>query len=260
MSSMEMAPLLTASSKIFVSAAPASIARVTNSVFSSRIDHNLSSISSLSAASGLSNRACAPAFECSPMRILQAPMLSSATWRLSFSGSRTPSGLSWEHHETGILAFGHEIMVNSCLIRRQWALPAYQKSRQIFDFGRLSAYNAALSIPPSRTNPKKRPHGRTFPVQEHHAPQRPAGCPEIQAVQQAGAGNHRGGQNGPARSLDECPAARRDHFRAPGEHVEGLDRARGEEGDRLRGRELRRDPLRGLWPGRRRRDRRGPDR
>ena len=47
---------------------------------------------------------------------------------------------------------------------------------------------------------------------------------------------------------------------APGEHVEGLDRARDQEGDRQRGRELRRDPLRGLWPGRRRRDRRGADR
>src|SRR5919106_1449814 len=34
------------------------------------------------------------------------------------------------------------------------------------------------------------PHGRPFPIQEHHAPQGPAGCPEVQAVQQAGPRNH----------------------------------------------------------------------
>jgi len=46
-------------------------------------------------------------------------------------------------------------MVNDCLIRRQRAVPAYRKPGEIFDFGRLSAYNAALSIPPSRTNRKR---------------------------------------------------------------------------------------------------------
>src|SRR5437868_4110963 len=94
----------------------------------------------------------------------------------------------------------------------------------------------------SRTN-RKRDHGRTFPVQEHHAPQGPAGCPEVETVQQAGAGNHRCGQDGPARSRHKRAAARCHHFRPPGKHVEGLDRARGEEGERRRGRELRRDPL-----------------
>ena len=55
MSSIEIAPLSTPFSKIFFSAAPASIARVTASVLSSWIDHSLSSIFSISAASGRSN-------------------------------------------------------------------------------------------------------------------------------------------------------------------------------------------------------------
>src|SRR6266702_2428707 len=50
---------------------------------------------------------------------------------------------------------------------------------------------------------QRHPHGRTFPVQEHHAPQGPAGCAEVEVVQQAGAGNHRRGQDGPARSQHE---------------------------------------------------------
>ena len=62
--------------------------------------------------------------------------------------------------------------------------------------------------PIARTNPRKRPHGRTFPVQEHHAPQGAAGCPEVEAVRQAGAGNHRRGQARDARSRDEPAAAR----------------------------------------------------
>ena len=41
---------------------------------------------------------------------------------------------------------------------------------------------------------------------------------------------------------------------------QGQYRARHQEGDRRRRRELRRGPLRGLWPGRRRRHRRGADR
>jgi hypothetical protein len=89
--------------------------------------------------------------------------------------------LSGNSNETGILAARHEIMVNDCLTGTQRAVPAYRKPGEIFDFGRSSAYNAAFSIPiPDES--KKRPHGRTFPVQEHHAPQGPAGCPEIQAV------------------------------------------------------------------------------
>ena len=52
MSSIEIAPLSTPFSKILVSAAPASMARVTNSVFSSWIAHSLSSIFSCSSASG----------------------------------------------------------------------------------------------------------------------------------------------------------------------------------------------------------------
>ena len=58
---MEIAPLATACSKIFVSCAPASMARVTNSVFSSWIAHNLSSIFSVSSAFEPSNRALVPA-------------------------------------------------------------------------------------------------------------------------------------------------------------------------------------------------------
>ena len=47
---------------------------------------------------------------------------------------------------------------------------------------------------------------------------------------------------------------------ARGEHAEGQYRPRHQEGARRRCRELRRDPLRGLRPGRRRGHRRGPDR
>ena len=47
---------------------------------------------------------------------------------------------------------------------------------------------------------------------------------------------------------------------AAGKHAQGQYRARHQEGDRRRRRELRRNPLRGLRPGRRRRHRRGADR
>src|SRR5713101_1037463 len=53
-----------------------------------------------------------------------------------------------------MLAVGREIMVNNCPIDRQRTLPAYRKHLQIFDFGRLPAYNAAPSTPTSRTNPR----------------------------------------------------------------------------------------------------------
>jgi YebC/PmpR family DNA-binding regulatory protein len=60
-----------------------------------------------------------------------------------------------EHENaTGILAFGHEVMVNDCLTSGQQALPAYQKCWHIFDFAGFAAYNAALSIP-YRTNSER---------------------------------------------------------------------------------------------------------
>src|SRR5947207_15321949 len=83
MSLSEIAPLATPFSKIPVSAVPASIARVTNSVFSSWIDHSLSSIFSVSSAFAASKRACAPALECSVILILQAPTSCSIAGRLS---------------------------------------------------------------------------------------------------------------------------------------------------------------------------------
>src|ERR1700686_3296561 len=73
----------------------------------------------------------------------------------------------------------------------------------------------------SRTNPRKKPHGRTFPVQEHHAPQGAAGRPEVKAVRQAGARNHVRREDGPARPRHECAAARRDHLRPAGDHASG---------------------------------------
>src|SRR5258707_2906793 len=45
-------------------------------------------------------------------------------------------------------------MVNNCLIFRQAAVRAYPHGPQIFDFGRLAAYKAALHPHPSRTNPR----------------------------------------------------------------------------------------------------------
>ena len=178
----------------------------------------------------------------------------------AFETNRTPWGLLEVEIGCGILPSGHEVMVNKCLIFRQAALLTYQNARQIFDFGRSPAYKAALSHPNHPDESQENPHGRPFPIQEHHAPQGPAGCPEVEAVRQAGAGNHGRRQAGPARSGDEPAAARRHHRRAPGEHAEGQYRARDQEGDRRRQRELRRDPLRGLWPRRRRRHRRGADR
>src|SRR3954466_558899 len=45
-------------------------------------------------------------------------------------------------------------MVNNCLIFRQAAVLAYPHGSQIFDFGRLADYKAALHPHPSRTNPR----------------------------------------------------------------------------------------------------------
>jgi len=86
-----MAPLATASSNSRVSAVPASMARVTNSVFSSWIDQSLSSIFSVSTAFGASKRASAPAFERSWMRIRHGPTLSSEALTVSLSGSPSAS-------------------------------------------------------------------------------------------------------------------------------------------------------------------------
>jgi hypothetical protein len=63
-----------------------------------------------------------------------------------FAIDRTPWGsLEKKGNAAGIVAFGHEIMVNDCLIPGQRALPTYRKSPQVFDFARNAAYNAALS-------------------------------------------------------------------------------------------------------------------
>ncbi len=77
-------------------------------------------------------------------------------------------------------------------------------------------------------------HGRPFPIQEHHAPQGPAGRDEVQAVRQARARNHRGGQAGHAGPGDEPAPARRDHGRPRREHAQGQYRARHQEGRRQR--------------------------
>src|SRR6516165_5234390 len=77
------------------------------------------------------------------------------------------------------------------------------KRAQIFDFGGLPAYNAALSSKTVADESRKSTHGRPFPVQEHHAPQGPPGCPEGEAFQQAGSGNHGGGEAWDSGSRDE---------------------------------------------------------
>src|SRR5580704_18748395 len=102
------------------------------------------------------------------------------------------------------------------------------RGAQRFEFGILPAYNAALSegttdsavshgqsrMPAGTASPTwtmapwKRGDGRTFTIQEHHAPQGPAGRGEIQAVQQAGAGSHRRSQDGASRPRHECAPAR----------------------------------------------------
>jgi len=47
---------------------------------------------SVSSASGLSKSACTPAFDLSPVRILHAPMLSTAAVWLWFSGKLSAAG------------------------------------------------------------------------------------------------------------------------------------------------------------------------
>ena len=79
----------------------------------------------------------------------------------------------------------------------------------------------------------------------------------LQAVRQARARNHGVGQARHARPGVQSAPARGHHRRPRREHAEGQYRARHQEGARRRRRELRRDPLRGLRAGRRRRDRRG---
>jgi hypothetical protein len=65
---------------------PASIARVTNSMLSSRIAHSWSSIFSINAALSPSKRACAPPLACSTMRMRIAPIFSSLACKLWCSG------------------------------------------------------------------------------------------------------------------------------------------------------------------------------
>ena len=102
--------------------------------------------------------------------------------------------------------------------------------------------------------------GRSFPDQEHHAPQGAAGCGEIQTVRQARARDHRIGQVGPAGSRDESAPARRHVGGTRGEHAQGQNRSRDQESGGRRGGKLRGNSLRGLWTGRHRRHRRGVDR
>src|SRR5262249_37839793 len=95
------------------------------------------------------------------------------------------------------------------------------KWAQIFDFGGLPAYNAALSSKTVADESRKSTHGRPFPVQEHHAPQGAPGRPEVEIVQQVGAGNYGGGEAWDSGSGDE-PSASCGRYRcAPGEHAEG---------------------------------------
>jgi hypothetical protein len=44
-----------------------------------------------------------------------------------------------------IFPSGREVRVNNCLIFRQAGVPTYRRWPQIFDFGRVRAYKAALS-------------------------------------------------------------------------------------------------------------------
>ena len=111
-------------------------------------------------------------------------------------------GPLWEHeNEGGILAFGHEVMVNDCLIRGQRELPLYRKCLQIFDFAEIAAYNAALSTPThsGRILEERRMAGHSqFKNIMHRKGRQDA--QKSKAVRQAGAGNHGRGQDGPARS------------------------------------------------------------
>jgi YebC/PmpR family DNA-binding regulatory protein len=54
-----------------------------------------------------------------------------------------------------MVSWRREMMVNNCLTDRQHTLPEYLKLPQIFDFAGATAYNAAPSIPSSRTNPER---------------------------------------------------------------------------------------------------------
>src|SRR5437763_15811013 len=73
-----------------------------------------------------------------------------------------------------------------------------------------------------RTRPKNRkrlPHGRPFPIQEHHAPQGATGRPEVEAVRQAGARDHGGGEARDTRPRHESSAAGRRDRSTRGNHA-----------------------------------------
>ena len=169
-------------------------------------------------------------------------------------------GNDGDRNVIGILASGREIMVNDC----RCAGSSHYRHTEKPGKSLISADYRPITprLPPqfSRTNPKRdRMAGHSqFKNIMHRKGRQDAQksklfsklAREITVAAKMGAPD----------PSDERAAARRDHLRPPGEHVEGLDRARGEEGDRQRGRELRRDPLRGLRSRRRRCDRRGADR
>src|SRR6201984_1412599 len=97
----------------------------------------------------------------------------------------------------------------------------------------LPSYRPITPPFPTKTadESRKLAHGRPFPVQEHHAPQGPPGCPEVEIVRQAGAGNHGGCEAWHSGSGDEPALARCRHCRSPEEHAQGQYRARHQEGD-----------------------------
>jgi conserved hypothetical protein TIGR01033 len=74
-----------------------------------------------------------------------------------------------------------------------------------------------------RAKPSSEPieadHGRTFPVQEHHAPQRRAGHPPRPAIRQTHPRNHRLRQTRPAGPRRQPPPPRRLRRRPPIQHA-----------------------------------------
>ena len=102
--------------------------------------------------------------------------------------------------------------------------------------------------------------GGPFPIQEHHAPQRASGRPAGQDLHQADPRNHHRGAARRGRSQRQSAPAGGDDRGARKQYDARHHRSRHQARLGLgRRRQLRRGPLRGLWPGRRGADRRGAD-
>src|SRR3954468_18739014 len=149
-----------------------------------------------------------------------------------------------------MFAFGHEIMVNDCLLPCHEPLPTYPKRAQIFDFDRPPAYNAALPTShPDRIPKRDRMAGHSqFKNIMHRKGRQDAQksklfsklAREITVAAKMGTPDpSMNARRGAPGSTEDGAAGGGGDRRPPGEHATRQYRARHQEGDRQRRRELR---------------------